>query len=62
MDGALGRQAHIAGKFAQQQFADFARAPMRLVALEIDDQPLDLIGQLVGIPSRTVTCRFRPLE
>ncbi len=32
-------------------------APMRLVALEIDDQPLDLLGQLIGVahrPPRTV--------
>src|ERR1051326_2193821 len=40
MHGALGRQAHVAGKLADEQFADFARAPMRLIPLEIDDPPL----------------------
>jgi len=64
MHGALGRQAHVAGKFAKQQFPDFAGAPMRLVALEIDDQPLQLIRQLVGIahrPARAISERVEPL-
>ena len=64
MDGALGRQANLAGKLAQHQFADFARAPMRLVAFEIDDQPLDLIGQLVGVahrPAPAIGARVEPV-
>ena len=64
MHGAPGRQAHVAGKLANEQFADFARAPMRLVALEIDDQPLHLVRQLVGIahrPARAIGERLEPL-
>jgi len=37
---------------------------MRLVALEIDDQPLDLVGQLVGIAhraARAIAQRIEPL-
>ena len=64
MDGAFGRQAHVTGKLANQQFADFARAPMRLAALEIDDQPLHLVRQLVGVthrPARAIGERIEPL-
>ena len=53
MHGAPGRQAHVAGKLANEQFADFARAPMRLVALEIDDQP--------HRPARAIGERLEPL-
>ena len=52
MHGAPGRQAHVAGKLANEQFADFARAPMRLVLAREDDQPLHLVRQLVGIAHR----------
>ena len=58
---ALGRNTHIAVQAADEQFADLARAPMRLLALERDDQALDLQGQLIGIAhwaARTVAQRF----
>ena len=42
VDGALGRDADVAGQAAHQQLADLARAPVRLLALERDDQALDL--------------------
>ena len=64
MHGALGRQADVAGELADQEFADLAGAPMRLVALEIDDQPLDLVRQLIGIahrPARAIGQRIEPL-
>src|SRR4029077_6146059 len=57
MNGALGRHSDVAVKPPDQQLPDFARAPMRLVALQVDDQALDLLRQLVGIaprPSRAV--------
>ena len=63
MNGALGRHSDVAVQTADQQLADFARPPMRLVALEIDDQPLHLIGQLVGIahrPARAIAQRVEP--
>ena len=64
MHGALGRQAHVAGELAHQQFADFACTPMRLGALEVDDQPLHLVRQLVGIPyrpARAIAQRIEPM-
>ena len=64
MYGALGRQPRVAGELADQQLPDFARAPMRLVPLEIDDQPLHLVRQLVGIayrPTRAIAQRIEPL-
>ena len=57
VDRALGGNAKVAVQPPHQEVADFARAPMRLVALEGDDQPLDLRRQLVGVahrPSRTI--------
>jgi SRSO17 transposase len=64
MHGALGRQAHVAGKLANEQFADFACAPMRLVALEIDDQPLHQVRNRIhrrkaGVP-KEVTFKTKP--
>jgi hypothetical protein len=44
--------------------ADLSGAPVRLVALELDDQPLDLLGQRVGVahrPPRTVAKGISPL-
>jgi hypothetical protein len=52
MNGALGRHSDVAVKPPDQQLADFARPPMRLVALQVDDQALDLLRQLVGIARR----------
>jgi len=57
VDGALGGNAHITGKASNQKLADFARAPMRLIALEVDDEAFDLMRQLVGAaqaPARAV--------
>ena len=57
VDRAFGWNPDIASKPPDQEFADFARAPMRLVALETEDQAFDLLRQLVGIahrPPRTV--------
>src|SRR5713226_712876 len=53
MDGALGGNPNIAGKPPDQELADLARAPMRLVALERDDEALDLLRQLVGVAHRS---------
>ena len=50
MDGAFGRNPDIAVKPSDQQFPDLARAPVRLLGLEADNQALDLRRQLVGIP------------
>src|SRR5215467_12984343 len=52
MDGAFGGNSHIAGQAANQQLADFARSPMRFVALELNDQALDLMRQLIGVADR----------
>jgi hypothetical protein len=49
VDGALGRDAQVPVEPAYQELADLARTPMRLLALEPDDQALDLVRQLVGI-------------
>ena len=37
MDGALGGNSDVAVEPANQELADFARSPMRLVMLEVDD-------------------------
>src|SRR3546814_5191465 len=42
VDRALGWHPHVAGQPPHQQLADLARAPVRLVPLEVDDQALDL--------------------
>jgi hypothetical protein len=49
---ALGRDPDVAGHPPHQEFADLARAPVRLVALGRHDQPLHRLGQLVGIAHR----------
>ena len=57
VDRALGRNADVAVQSADQELADLAGTPMRLLPLERDDQALDLRRQLVGIahrPARTV--------
>ena len=64
MDGALGRNADVAVQPPDQQLADLARAPVRLLALEPDNQALDLRRQLVGIahrPPRAVAQRLKPV-
>ena len=42
----------IAVEPPDQQFANLARAPVRLLGLQADDQALDLLRQLVGIAHR----------
>ncbi len=57
VDRALGRNANVAVQSADQELADLAGTPMRLVTLGRDDQALDLPRQLVGVanrPARTV--------
>src|SRR6476646_9984936 len=49
VDRAFGRNPHSASKPPDQEFADFARAPMRLVARERDDEALDLLRQRAGV-------------
>ena len=52
VDGAAGGNPDVAGQPPHQKFANFARAPVRLLALEANDQGLDLHGQLVGVSHR----------
>ncbi len=57
VNGASGGNAHVGGKPSDQELADLASAPMRLVALEGQDEAFDLLRELVGIahrPPRTV--------
>jgi hypothetical protein len=64
MDGALGRNSDIAVEPPDQQLADLARAPVRLLALEPDNQPLDLLRQLVRIthwPARPIAQGCQPV-
>src|ERR1700688_4003658 len=48
MDGAFGRNSDVPIEPPDQQFADLARSPMRLLGLQTDDQALDLLRQLIG--------------
>jgi hypothetical protein len=43
MDGAFGRNPDIAVEPSDQQFADLARAPVRFLGLQPDNQALDLL-------------------
>ncbi len=52
MDGAFGRNPDVAVEPPDQELADLARTPVRLLGLEPDDQALDLLRQLVGIAHR----------
>jgi hypothetical protein len=52
MDGAFGRNPDVAVKPPHQQLPDLARAPMRLLALEPDNEALDLRWQLIGVTHR----------
>ena len=64
MDGALGRDAQVAVQTAHQQFPNLARTPMGLLALESDDETLDLGRQLIGIAyrsARAVAQRLAPM-
>src|SRR3954453_16851189 len=53
MDGTFGGNPNVAGQPADEKIADFAGAPMRLVALGVDDEALDLLRELVGIAHRS---------
>jgi hypothetical protein len=44
VNGALGGNPDVAVELAHQQFADLASAPVRLLALQPDDQGLELLG------------------
>src|SRR5579862_7305369 len=64
VDGALGRDADVAIQTPNEQLADLAGSPMGLVALEADDQALDLLRQLVGVshrPPRAVAQGLEPV-
>ena len=64
MDGAFGRNPDIAVEPSYQQLPDLARAPVRLLGLEPDNQALELLRQLVGIahrPPRAVAQRRQPV-
>src|SRR6266536_3210197 len=64
MDGTFGRNPDVARQPADQQLADLARAPVRLVAFEPDDEGLELRGQLVGVadrPARAVAQGRKPV-
>src|SRR5262245_1657446 len=52
MDGAVGGNPDIASEPPDQQLADLARAPVRLLGLEADNQALDLLQELMGIADR----------
>src|ERR1700681_4038591 len=43
MDSALGGHADIAGQAADQELADLARAPVRLLPFEPHDEAFDLL-------------------
>ena len=64
MDGAFSRNPDITVEPPDQQLADLARAPVRLLGLEADNQALDLLRQLVGIahrPPRAIAQRLKPV-
>jgi len=64
VDGAPGWHADVAVEPPHQQLAQLARAPMRLVLLQADDQALHLRRQLVGVahrPPRAVGQGFQPM-
>ena len=47
---APGRDTHIAGKTPDKQLTDLPGAPMRLLALVLDNHPFNGAWQLIGIP------------
>src|SRR5258708_2265631 len=49
VNGALGGDSHVPVELANQELADLACTPMRLLALEVDDHSLDLRRQLIRI-------------
>src|SRR5215469_9286951 len=64
VNGAFGGNPKIPVQPPDQQLADLARPPMRLVALGVYDQLLDLHRQLVGVahrPAGAVGQRLEPV-
>src|SRR6185437_10805693 len=64
VDGALGRKANVAVESPDQELADFAGSPMRLVSLQAHDQALELLRELVGVahrPPRSVGQGLQPV-
>src|SRR5436190_703084 len=53
MDGTFGGNPDVACQPADQEIADFAGAPMRLVALGVDDEAFELLRKLIGIAHRS---------
>jgi hypothetical protein len=53
MNSAPGRDPDVAIEPPDEEFADLAGAPVRLLALEPHDQALDRLRQLVGVTHRT---------
>ena len=49
VDRTLGRNPEIAVEPPDQKLADLARAPMSLLALEADNEALNLLRELVGV-------------
>ena len=62
MDRALGGDTHVARQAPDEKLAELARAPMGLLALEGDDQALDLGRQLVGVAHRPARAVAQGLE
>ena len=52
VDSALSGHPKVTWQAPNEQLAQLAGAPMRLVALEADDHALDLRRQLVGVADR----------
>src|SRR6516225_7083580 len=64
MDGALSRNPDVASEPSDQELADLTGAPMWLLALEPDNQSLDLLRQLIGVahrPARAVAQGGQPV-
>jgi hypothetical protein len=62
MDGAPGGNPYVAGQPTHQKLPDLARTPMRLLALEADDQAFDRRRQLVGVAHGTPRAAGKGLE
>src|SRR5258707_187884 len=64
MDRAFGRNPDIAGKTPEEELADLACAPVRLLSLQPDNQSLDRLRQLVGVahrPARPIAQGHQPV-
>src|SRR5262249_1926160 len=64
VDGACGRKGNISIEPPNQELAELAGAPMRLLGLQADDQTFELLRQLVGVahrPPRSVAQGLEPV-